>query len=61
MLTKIYQKNKNKKARANIGSGTGNVKTVNGIAPNDAVEGWQNNIYVLNADGSATYPSLSAT
>ena len=28
-------------------------------APNNAVEGWQGKIYVLNADGSATYPSLS--
>ena len=30
-------------------------------APNDAVEGWQGNIYVLNADGSANYPGLSVT
>jgi len=29
-------------------------------APNDAVEGWQNEIYILNADGSTTYPGQSA-
>lgn len=29
-------------------------------APNDAVNGWQDNIYVLHDNGTATYPGLSA-